>query len=117
MPQRIAAAVVTAAVLGCSAAAAQQGAPVGEWPAYGGDHGSTKYSPLDQIDRGNVHRLREAWRWASPDNPIVTEHRTTLPGLPAAFKPVLAGRSPSQLIEQLSPGCSVGGFWPRPSGR
>jgi hypothetical protein len=42
MPQRIAAAVVTAAVLGGPAAAAQQGAPAGEWPAYGGDHGSTK---------------------------------------------------------------------------
>ena len=92
MPQRIAAAVVTAALLGGSAAAAQQGAPAGEWPAYGGDHGSTKYSPLEQIDRGNVDGLREVWRWASPDNPIVTENRTTLPGLPAAFKstPVLA---------------------------
>ena len=91
MPQRIAAAVVTAALLG-GPAAAQQGAPAGEWPAYGGDHGSTKYSPLEQIDRGNVGRLREVWRWASPDNPIVTEHRTTLPALPAAFKstPVLA---------------------------
>ena len=92
MPQRIAAAVVTAVLLGGSAATAQHGAPAGEWPAYGGDHGSTKYSPLGQIDRGNVGRLREVWRWESPDNPIVTEHRTTLPALPAAFKstPVLA---------------------------
>ena len=27
-----------------------------------------------------------AWRWASPDNEVVTANRTTLPGLPAAFK-------------------------------
>ena len=35
---------------------AQQGAPRGEWPVYGGDAGSTKFSPLDQIDEGNACR-------------------------------------------------------------
>ena len=30
---------------------------------YGGDAGSTKYSPLDQINRDNVKDLRIAWRW------------------------------------------------------
>ena len=91
MSSRITAAVVTSALLSCSPAAAQQGAPDGQWPAYGGDHGSTKYSPLDEIDRDNVERLRVAWRWASPDNPIVTANRRTLPALPDAFKstPVL----------------------------
>jgi quinoprotein glucose dehydrogenase len=39
----------------------------GEWPAYAGTYASAKYSPLDQIHRGNVARLRVAWRWASPD--------------------------------------------------
>ena len=35
-------------------AAAQHGAPAnGEWPTYGGDLGSTKYAPLDQIDGEN----------------------------------------------------------------
>ena len=29
---------------------AQQGAPDGEWPTYGGDLGHTRYSALDQID-------------------------------------------------------------------
>ena len=37
---------------------AQQGAPDGEWPTYGGDAGSTKYAPLDQIDADNVEQLR-----------------------------------------------------------
>ena len=32
---------------------AQQGARNGEWRTYGGDEGSTRYSPLDQINRDN----------------------------------------------------------------
>ena len=47
---------------------AQQGAPVsGEWPTYGGDLGSSKYSPLDQIDGTNFGELEVAWRWRSVD--------------------------------------------------
>jgi hypothetical protein len=47
---------------------AQTGAPAdGAWPTYGGDLGSTKYSPLDQIDAANFGDLRLAWRWESVD--------------------------------------------------
>ena len=51
-------------------AAAAQGAPQagpaeGEWPVYGGDLGSTRYSPLDQIDVSNVSDLEIAWRWSA----------------------------------------------------
>ncbi len=45
--------------------------PQGEWPSYGGDKASSKYSRLDQIDSTNVERLRVAWRWESPDAPIL----------------------------------------------
>ena len=34
-----------------------------EWRFYGGDAGSTKYSPLDQINASNVKQLEIAWRW------------------------------------------------------
>jgi len=34
-----------------------------EWKYYGGDAGSRKYSPLDQIDASNVARLKIAWSW------------------------------------------------------
>src|SRR5580692_12847812 len=34
----------------------------GDWPAYSGDKGSTKYSPLDQINRSTIKHLRIAWR-------------------------------------------------------
>ncbi len=39
----------------------------GEWPTYGGDLASTKYSPLDQITAANFATLRPAWRAKSPD--------------------------------------------------
>ena len=47
--------------------AAQEGAAEGEWRHYAGDRGSTKYSPLDQIDRHNFSELEVAWRWESAD--------------------------------------------------
>src|SRR5262245_40120497 len=40
------------------------------WPVYGGDPGATKYSPLADIDRGNVRRLTMAWRWRVGEQPI-----------------------------------------------
>jgi quinoprotein glucose dehydrogenase len=38
------------------------GTNAAEWLNIGGDKGSTRYSPLDQISRGNVSSLRIAWR-------------------------------------------------------
>ena len=52
--------VVLLAALGWSSAA--QTLPDGEWRFYSGDNGARKYSPLAQIDRSNVNRLRVAWR-------------------------------------------------------
>ena len=40
---------------------AQQGARNGQWPTYGGDLGSTRYSPLAQINTGNFKDLEIAW--------------------------------------------------------
>ena len=61
-----AAAAVCAGLL-AAPSGAQHGAPAGEWPSYGGDVGSTKYSPLDQIDAGNFGQLENVWRWRSVD--------------------------------------------------
>jgi quinoprotein glucose dehydrogenase len=36
-----------------------------EWLNNRGDAGSSSYSPLDQINRDNVSKLRIAWRWKS----------------------------------------------------
>ena len=43
--------------------AAQSGAKNGEWPTYGGDLGSTRYAPLDQINASNFNKLEVAWRF------------------------------------------------------
>jgi quinoprotein glucose dehydrogenase len=36
-----------------------------EWPHYGGNLASHRYSPLDQINRDNVEDLRVEWRYAA----------------------------------------------------
>ena len=49
---------------GCLPAASRDASVTpGEWPSYGNDLGGTRYSPLAQIDRGNVGRLRVAWTY------------------------------------------------------
>jgi quinoprotein glucose dehydrogenase len=74
-----------AAVLATAALAAAVGAqPNGharEWTHYAGTAASQKYSPLDQIDAGNVSRLRVGWRWTSPDNAIVEAAPLVRPGM------------------------------------
>ncbi len=61
------------AMLGICAAGpalAQHGATNGEWRHYAGDQGSTKYSPLDQINAENFADLEVAWRWESADKAL-----------------------------------------------
>ncbi len=48
-----------------------------EWRTYGGTYASARYSPLAQIDRTNVHQLRVAWRWRSPDHDVMAR----IPGI------------------------------------
>jgi quinoprotein glucose dehydrogenase len=36
----------------------------GEWPTYGGDLGSTRYAPLEQINASNFGSLEVAWRFS-----------------------------------------------------
>ena len=56
---------------GGSGAAAQQGTKDGQWLSYGGDKGSTKYAPLDQITRNNFAELEIAWQWESIDAEVM----------------------------------------------
>lgn len=35
----------------------------GDWKQHRGDYASTNYSPLDQINKDNVSKLKIAWRW------------------------------------------------------
>src|SRR4029450_2118686 len=57
------ASVVCLLVVGTTSLDAQSGAKNGEWRSYGADVGSTRYSPLDQIDATNFNKLEVAWRF------------------------------------------------------
>ena len=62
--------IAMAVLMGVAVAWAQQGARGGEWTRYGGDPGSTKYAPLDQIDKQQHLQLRIAWRRPAVDPSI-----------------------------------------------
>ena len=51
---------------GAASARAQAGA---DWPTFGGDLASTKYSTLADISRDNVAKLVKAWEWATGETP------------------------------------------------
>ena len=72
--------VVAVACSAAVAVGAQRPATVGEWHHYGGDAASSRYSPLNQINLSNVADLDIAWRWSSPDNPIVKANPLARPG-------------------------------------
>ena len=41
--------------------------PPAEWPAYGGDLGGTRFSPLEEINRQNITDLKVAWTFRTGD--------------------------------------------------
>jgi quinoprotein glucose dehydrogenase len=65
------------AVAGCRAggddmettSGTDQAKPGAEWPVVGGDVYGTRYSVLDEINRGNVGDLQEAWRYRAGEEP------------------------------------------------
>jgi quinoprotein glucose dehydrogenase len=49
----------------------------GDWRAWGRDAGGARFSPLAEIDRGNVSRLRRAWTYHTGDIEPASERRPT----------------------------------------
>jgi quinoprotein glucose dehydrogenase len=43
-------------------------AAAADWPVYGGDAGTSRYSPLKQINTGNVAKLQMAWTFHTGDS-------------------------------------------------
>jgi quinoprotein glucose dehydrogenase len=56
-------------------ALAQHGTRDGEWRYWAGDAGSTRYAPLDQINRENVAELEVAWIWRGDNFGTVPEYK------------------------------------------
>ena len=55
--------LLTAVIIWVFPGMAQQGTKNGEWRSYAGEPGSSRYSPLDQINRDTVKNLQVAWSW------------------------------------------------------
>ena len=74
--RRVALTLAVMVLAGCRANVdVPSGGPVAEWPAYGGDTGGSRYSPLTQITRDNVAHLDVAWTYRTGD---VSDGRKTL---------------------------------------
>ena len=59
--------MMLAAALTTVPAANPPSAAVDDWPYYGHDAGGRRFSPLTQINRGNVNRLKPAWVFHTGD--------------------------------------------------
>ena len=87
---------------------AQQGTAQGEWTRYGGDPGSTKYAPLDQINKTNVSGLRIAWRRPAVDPSISSRvpgfsYSTNFRSTPLMIGGVLYSPNGIGLVEAFNP--------------
>src|SRR5215472_15535376 len=70
-------ALATLLVAGCVRAASRDSMVQGEWPSYGNDAGGTRYSPLTEIDRRNVTKLRIAWTYRTGEVAGITPYSHT----------------------------------------
>src|SRR5260370_40052790 len=55
-----------------------------DWPSYSYDQAGQRYSPLKQIDTGNVSKLRKAWQYGIPSEPASPGSPTPGPPPPEA---------------------------------
>ena len=98
---RLACALLIPAVLTISASAQT------DWPSYGHDPGGMRFSPLKQIDAGNVSRLVRAWTYHTGEIPVVSGPRglrqTAFETTPLIVNGVLYLSTPSDRIIALEP--------------
>ena len=62
--------LATTLLLAATTAGAEGSETMVEWRSVGADAAHTKYSPLDDIDTGNVDQLAIAWEWAPNEIPL-----------------------------------------------
>src|ERR1700739_4229650 len=79
-----------------------------DWPVYGGQVEGDHYSPLSQINRSNVHRLKEAWKFDAAEeggletNPIIIGR--TLFAYTASQKVIALDASTGKLLWKFDSG-------------
>ena len=84
---RVIGALVAMAITSTAALAQESGrSAAADWPTYNRDLAGTRYSPLDQIDAGNVGELQEVWSYRfHPEDGFIE------------------GPSPAELFQQVTP--------------
>lgn len=86
-------------------------APARDWTHYAADARSSKYSPLEQIDAENFHKLRVIWRWRPPDRSVLQHHATVQDNryrsTPIVIDGVLYASSPLGIVTALDAATGV----------
>jgi quinoprotein glucose dehydrogenase len=79
--------------------------PVAGWPAYGGDPGGTRYSPLTQITRENVKHLKVAWVYRTGDVSDGSRYprKSSFEATPILFNGTLYFSTPFSRVIALDP--------------
>ncbi len=98
--------VILLALLTLSCAAPEPPRVDGDWPSYGRDPGGMRFSPLNQIHRGNVNQLQVAWtyRMGEVERPHHLAPKTLVAAwecTPLAVKGVLYLSTPSSRVIAL----------------
>lgn len=89
------AALASASVLAAPAA--------GDWPNYGRTPGGDRHSPLRQIDRGNVGRLKLAWEFKTGEAGIETGRPAALETTPLVIEGLMYISTPLGKVLALDP--------------
>jgi quinoprotein glucose dehydrogenase len=87
------------ALLSVAAGCATHDAPPDDWRVTGGEPGNTRYSSLDQIDRGNVAQLQMKWIYRTGDMP--PGRRSEIQATPIVVDGVLYATSPALAVIAL----------------
>ena len=100
--------IALALVLGGCIAGLRRGDDVdGDWPTYGNDAGGTRYSPLAQIDRGNVGRLRVAWTYRTGETTGTASSHVAFEATPIVVDGTLYLSTPFGRVIALDPETGV----------
>jgi len=92
-----------------SYAAAGDAKQQSDWPAYGRDPGGARYSPLAQINRGNVGQLKVAWTYRTGAGEVkaVAARNATFESTPILVDGLLFLTTPYNRVIALDPATGV----------
>lgn len=75
------------------------------WTSYASDKFSSKYSPLDQINKENVKDLQMKWTWESPDNDLKEQFKfpvSIYQATPIAINGILYVSSSTAIVSAIN---------------